>query len=430
MVVRLSVVPSNKSSRRYTVEKLKMELIIGDGGAEMHNASLPVRWCINQGIINTLKKLNVQDPHVLLVVVGHGHYGRNETRYLTPLGDMMTYVLFRCPGVNKVYGTIVADPKGGKRLRDIFLTKTDGDFNTDVISADDKINHSFEGHNSCTYDAISEVVIPEELFGNPPKWERKWVNLWFRSRPIDECDYRRRRIIAYTIQPIVMAFAAIALGIFAIGIIVFLSTVKIFYALFLLSLGFKKVNLRPLLEPFEDKISAIGVDNAPTWTLPRWKGRRLFFLVPFTPFYVFLAFCGIFLFSSDTRTLQEIAMNTGIYAVLLPFLTLLCFYLIGHILSEPRKGVKRFAGNLLSSIKWKIAVRMAILDAKTRKEDREQTLRILEKSRQYEAMQTLLCKDGPVSDLRADIDALPEEKRSMRLYFYAIKAKVCRPFAA
>jgi len=48
-----------------------------------------------------------------------------------------------------------------------------------------------------------QVLVPVEVFAKEPAaWEKAWVNLFFRSRPGDQCDFRKRRLFAYTIQPI------------------------------------------------------------------------------------------------------------------------------------------------------------------------------------------------------------------------------------
>ena len=407
--------------------KLKLELIIGDGSAEMHNASLPIRWCLDQNTISALKDRGVHDPHILLVVLGHGHYGRNEKRYLIPLGEMMTYISFYCPGVNKVYGSIVSSTnnRGGKELRDFFLTRTNLSYDTDVIYSDGTMIPY-----RCFCSTMQKVVIPQELFANPPEWERKWVNLWFRSRPIDECDYRRRRVFAYTVQPIPMATLVAVIGIATVVAGAVVSVAKILYALFLLSLGVKKVNLEPIVQPLEMNVTDVRVYRSGTWTLAKWKWGRAFFLLPFTPLYVLLAFCGVFLFFSmgdSTADWREAIFITALYAVLLPFTLLLCFYWRGKIW--------KFNIPVFSSMKERIVEWMKKWgqnkEMKLRKMwNKEKSLQAARRSLQYSAMEVLLCKDGPAVDLRADITALPKEKRSLRLHFYAIKAKICRPFAA
>lgn len=401
--------------------RLKLELIIGDGGTEMHNASLPVRWCVDQKTIDALEASGRSDPHILLVVIGKGRYGQNEKRYLVPLGDMMTYVSFYCPGANKIYGAIVAHYDGRKGLQSLLLMKTYRSYDTTVIDTDGEIRRdsNLQSYIICNTSA-QEVVIPKELFADPPEWEQRWVNLRYRSQPIDECDYRRRRAFAYTIQPFLMLFLLFFEAAEATGMIL----IRTAYATLLLSLGFRKVNLKPILHPFDMKTSAVKAYNVGRWTVPkRGKGIERFLLLPLTPLYVLLAFCGWYIYDAVTSTSivdeRAVAINTVLYAVLNPFVIFLSICGAMRLFSPVHDKVTSWMDRWSDKRSGK----------KSEQRRAKNALETLRESQRYAAMQVLLCKDGPTDDLRADISALPEEKRSLRLHFYAVKAKMCRPFA-
>ena len=63
-----------------------------------------------------------------------------------------------------------------------------------------------------------EVDVPKEAFAPPPKqWDLDWVSWHYNSEFRDQCDYRRRRLYAYTLQPIVFALVYLTrLGILTI----------------------------------------------------------------------------------------------------------------------------------------------------------------------------------------------------------------------
>ncbi|MEK7565239.1 MAG: hypothetical protein AAB501_03320 [Patescibacteria group bacterium] len=76
---------------------------------------------------------------------------------------------------------------------------------------------------------VVDFVVPEQLFAEKPRnrfenaiWS--WVNLWFDGEPNDECDYRRRKIFAFTLQPIIFLVAS---AIYAS--IVFLGSLAVFF---------------------------------------------------------------------------------------------------------------------------------------------------------------------------------------------------------
>lgn len=423
----------------------KFELIIGDGGREMQNAFLPIRWCVNKQTIDHIQEQGVViNPHVLIVVAGNGRYGRSETRYLAPLSDMMTYVSFHCPGVNKVHGVIVAAPclvakASEKLLREVFLEKTAGNYDTDLLSLNTEVGkrelrefpicaRRNSRRNSFTTKIVSvgsteqEVDIPRELFAVPPKWEEKWVNRWFRRPPVDECEYRRRRVVAYTVQPIVYPVAAAGW----LGVVVVASIMRFGYATLLLLSGVRPnwggAYFHPTKLNEEIRIPGNGM-----LTCPKSRFGRLYFLLPLTPSYIIVATAVTSLYAALNMATSEVdwvwvAAFVGQHAVGVPILSFLSIFgllKVFHWLDRVS-----FRGSFTWYRNWKSSRQDTQWRTQCRNQDASE-----ERARQE--LELLLCREGPVAvpDLRADIYALPEEKRTIRLRFYAVKAKICRPFA-
>ena len=211
---------------------------------EVQSASVPVRWCVTQDTFEFLKGKEAKNPHILLVTTNGSKIG-GEERYLVPLDHMMHYVRFRNPGENKVFAMIVWDYRGKwVALWNRYLRKVEGWYQTNVIAYakpdDDEPDRMLaELQPPVIETAELTVEVPQEVFAKePPKWEQAWVNAMFRDPPRDQCDYRRRRIVAYTVLPLwkfgaVMPFRWVAFG-------------------FLLLTGNWKAARSPLYHPFKD----------------------------------------------------------------------------------------------------------------------------------------------------------------------------------
>jgi hypothetical protein len=164
-----------------------------------------VAWCVDQQVLKSLSDAGITDPQVVIITAPTDNYHINkEYRKVVPLKDLMTYIEFKASGTNKIWGFISL--LNSKQTRNRYLSRDNGHFYNWVLSVD--------GSN-WVYDTGNEnkelfcatpvsVVVPDGAFANePPKWEKQWVNFWFRQKPQDQCEYRRRRLLAYSVQPLV-----------------------------------------------------------------------------------------------------------------------------------------------------------------------------------------------------------------------------------
>lgn len=176
---------------------------------ESASPTIPVRWCVDRATLEEMQRRGVRHPYVLLVVRSE-EQSRREQRMLVPMHELASYVSFVLPGKNTVYAILVYPPGGTldrrlteKWLWSEFLSRSLGDYNTSLFNpVDGSLLSYMTGGHAATSVTVS---VPAELFApKPPSWEKEWVNLWFESAPKDQCAYRRRRVIAYTIQPPIM----------------------------------------------------------------------------------------------------------------------------------------------------------------------------------------------------------------------------------
>ena len=172
---------------------------------EIESGTIPISWCVSKDKLKELARHGVEDPQVILCVVPEEHYHpTKEYRKVVPLKDLMTYVEFRHPGKNKIYGVMSFKYKEG--ARNDYLSKTyRRGYDTDMLSVDgEDWKPAWRG---VTHKHSVSVDVPSDCFAPEPlAWEKAWVNHHFKLKCTDQCHFRKRRMFAYTVQPIMMVF--------------------------------------------------------------------------------------------------------------------------------------------------------------------------------------------------------------------------------
>lgn len=194
---------------------------------KIETASVLVRWRLDAETKEMLVRHAKGKPMLLIVVIAAPSL--KETRILVPLERAMQYVPIYHPGVNTILSAIVWDKSGqGKSLYRTYLNRYRGEYTTtsflDYEGAkpilDDRI-HYWNLFTPGIAGPSIEVVIPKEVFAKePPKWEQGWVNFLYKEPQVDQCEYRKRRLVAYTVQlPIVLTvLAAMVLWALLVGL--------------------------------------------------------------------------------------------------------------------------------------------------------------------------------------------------------------------
>lgn len=172
---------------------------------KVESATVVLRWCIDKAVYDQLKKWEIEAPY-LLVVIYNEHSWRRSEHFLVPLSQMTEYFQLRYPGENKIFATIVWDnAEGHKGLWKKYIQRVNNSYNTDLVYCAGSDPYVIPPDPSLE-KAELDIVVPQGLFAQePPEWQKRWVNLWFETRPKDQCQFRKRKwTIAYTIQPWVM----------------------------------------------------------------------------------------------------------------------------------------------------------------------------------------------------------------------------------
>ncbi|OGL91049.1 hypothetical protein A3H10_04640 [Candidatus Uhrbacteria bacterium RIFCSPLOWO2_12_FULL_46_10] len=430
---------------------------------EATSASIPMRWCIGRDTLALLQAKGALNPHLLLVVANK-HY--EVARRLVPIDQMMEYIDFQKPGKHKVLATIVWNSQGNARVlkKRIFggraidingqmhhftkMSVLDDEGDLDIL--DDRRYNPANEFAICALDegAQIEVNVAEGFFAAPPsKVEQFWVNFWFERPPRDQCQFRRRRMLAYIVQPPVVLLYMLAK-----------TMVRFVVALFLLLYGKRGVNLRPLIHPWvlcNNDIWWTGRNKGSIFTRKKSGRDQELILTLFIPIIHVVVVTAAYVatyFQHHLSFWQVVGLGEGIVITVvallyifgavvwlvntvgdtipgtaanlasLATLLLVVFIIVSLAIDHPL-----FAAMILAivGVSW-LASRLATIETRKLKALPEDERKRILLEREYVNYQPVAC-NGPMV---ARYSALPKERRTVYLFYRDLKAKVCKQFAA
>ncbi|PIY97114.1 MAG: hypothetical protein COY66_01245 [Candidatus Kerfeldbacteria bacterium CG_4_10_14_0_8_um_filter_42_10] len=188
-----------------------------------HDPTIAVSWCMDRELVKQLADLKAVDAQILLVTYDpKTHF---EHRYLRPLSEGMEHVQFHNSGKQKIFAAIVWDEKGPKKLRQTYLTRNNYKYSTDVV--DHSTNELYEVNSEttlCDLECQTEIAVNVEkaLFAKKP-FDWGWVMMFRKDDKviIDQCQYRKYRLIAYPLNPLAILgcviVAIIAAAVYVVG---------------------------------------------------------------------------------------------------------------------------------------------------------------------------------------------------------------------
>jgi len=397
-----------------------LQLHVADTNAT--SGTIPISWCVSKETLDYLKEHGVKDPQVVIVVVPaiEGNLADQnylkEIRYVVPLSDLMTYVEFNTPGKNRIWAFVAKNSR--KYAKDDYLCHRGllsgiTDYYSFSILSDDGERWS---SNFCLYeidgkqyrkpDIAAEpllVDVPKECFApEPPEWEKAWTNLFFESKCADQCHYRRRRMFAYSVQPFIMfGSTLIRLFLFIIGLLV----------------GARGISFKYLLHPLTYDLRECGIGlfddgsifiRETKWTeIFSWWILRKIYLMPLMPIFV-IPICILLYFH----------LWLAVFVIILAFATVAFALFITGLADRYKASIEKF--NFGVFFNW--FIRLFIV----RKADQDKDDQPWYFSSEEETA-AIVC-DGKKKKPLA-IAQLPPKHRTIKLRFFDLKAKICKPFA-
>lgn len=304
----------------------------------------------------------------------------------------MEYIEFRSPGKHRIFGCLVWSDYPKEQDAKATIGYYFG-HKSCLVSSEGDFHKPFSTHSHWDLDYGSvDVVVPDGYFAKEPAaWEKWWVNLWYESKPVNQCHFRRRRLLAYSLQPPVV-----------LGYVLCRTFLSLAHVLVLLLCGIRKIQYKAIGHPFiynrwdatPKKLSSIFLENS-----SGVKRHPLSFLsVPL----VQLVILGLL-----------VLINWGFHKLGLS---------IGSVL------LWLFAINVVVVFAAIVINMLGGLDKLFPQETEEQRLarKKLELERLYAEYQDIVCVGAP---LRPDISSLPSKRRTVYLRFKEFQSNVCLPFA-
>lgn len=223
-----------------------LELVVGPENCVIENASIPIRWCINEETLLLLD--NVDNPHILIRFIYED--GHTEDRFVEKISKYMGYFPCRRSGKVQIFAYIVSGSSQIKSTKHIinktFLAKhgTHYDYQMSERSKDNNANINTTNGTGVIIDNVEEpyiINIPKDVFGAElPKWIKTVVNRYLENQTIDEC-HRNRRLMTFPLRaPFILCellFVTMKQTVFYITCILF---------------GFLKLDISRYLRPFSD----------------------------------------------------------------------------------------------------------------------------------------------------------------------------------
>lgn len=445
--------------------------------------TVTLRWCISKELLDELADHRAVLPHLLLVVAKvHDNRVEEVERRLIPLDQVMDFIDFHQSGKHSIQGVIVWHAGGNIRmLRAVILG---GRFSGNIYQRSELLDEEGnllipqERFELCDIHvgeeaACIDIKIAEGHFATAPwLWESFWVNLWFERPPRDQCAFRKRRMLAYSIQlPVVFLY------------LLALTLLRVATALWWISFARRGLNLRPIYHPWMYETDDIYIWSGGKGTFfthdSSGKQRKVLWSLfcPFAPIMwmassMFLLGLSYWQIGPAWSLSKIVLMSIGVQAILTIFL----FVVVGCAISivwlyEKGKQNLSFStsilpqgtGQLLFTLGLAAVVVLAVLGLSyffyvapikflkfsgglvvmlilaklvSRGVDALVTrlsgkLKPMEVEARRDALRddlrALLCDGRP---LKVGYDALPAEKKTLYLWYRETKAKVCKPFAA
>ncbi len=203
--------------RNLLKENPLVRVVLNGGHQELDDATVPFALRFDPSIADK------RPTHVLVISIPFSVYStfkedyniHDLKYYLTQKGERriyelstIDYIQFNKPGKHNLIFVLFNDMSKEKR-KEILQKGSLRIYYENEIAFED-VERGYLGIQNGYCEAL--VDIPEQFFAMVPKtgtrklwW--KWVNRWFLLDPVDECEFRKRALVAITIQPIIWILA-------------------------------------------------------------------------------------------------------------------------------------------------------------------------------------------------------------------------------
>ncbi len=409
------------------------------------DATVPVRWCTSPALAQMLEDKGAINPFLYITIRPYTQgtfddadvriYKSDSARYLVPLTQEMQYVSFSRPGHNEVAATIVwnQEGKGVHTLQAIFARRKDDDwtksfqaYSESTFMSEMNVTYKTRSrqYSGCILGEASDTIsvdVPSDMFAKePPQWVKDYTGKFSDTKAFDQCRMRRRVLISMIFLPLF----------FLIGY-TFRTALMVVGSFW----GLRKMRFGNFVHPFRERAEDVMADiHRSDWREPFWFIKadgsiRSPIRWPINPISIVLLATGLWVIGSiQTGTdenmerllgwswLQALSVSVAIHLLLIALIAVGCVLVL---IFGALMGVVP-AENISARLTTRRQRREL---AKAKQQELDQKEQLAELSRQLRGM-TCTMESSKVS-----VDALPANKRSVRLRLQMTKQKVCKPYA-
>lgn len=355
--------------------------------------SIPITWCVDR---EWLFKNSNSEQYVLLSSAPPEKGGEKaEWRGWAKLSDMMAYVTFYRPGKNRILARVTPTRKG---VEDWMERSRDGGSWQGRAMEFPEGWYDEKQKQDCKYLLTKnwmekdrlwnyiDIDMPTGCFAKEPSdREKNWVNFWFKNKAVDQCEFRRRRMLAYTVQPIVISL-----------VFLFYALVISCVQLFNLMIGYWTV---------WEEVSAFKIDRRVSFLTIEKFGNLRWILLPVP--WLLTASC---ILCKITHLKRWMLIPPAFLLAIPIFYLLILLVMLGC--EALGKWITKRSPRIRAAREWK--------------KERERLRQLALYKAELEALDLLLCSSGKRIYRLKD---LPKNKRTIKLRFQGVKSLVCKPFA-
>ena len=195
-----------------------IKLVLNGGQEILDSATVPVEWHFSKELIAKKPQYIVVCDHEYdldgLCKATNTCYGY---RYDFAVKDLVGYIQMHKAGRHHFVAVVFCgdEDRAKKSVRN-FLKKSSSSVYEVSISYNEVEERTFWNDTAVT---AVEFEVPAELFAKKPetafsRFVWSWANRWKDSEPVDQCEYRKRKIRAFTLQPPLFLIGRLIAGIF------------------------------------------------------------------------------------------------------------------------------------------------------------------------------------------------------------------------
>lgn len=185
-----------------------VELVLNGGRKEMDSATIPIQWFFSPEVIAR------QPVHLVFFEQDATEKDAYDVsslgrRYACRVSEGTKFIQLFSPGYHRLMVLVLSERGKKDGIIEQCLATALKDNYTGSLSWTEAADGSIARKNASWLLAatVVEFYVPAELFARKPEtpfqkavWQ--WVNLWHKGAPRDECEYRKRKIFAFTLKPL------------------------------------------------------------------------------------------------------------------------------------------------------------------------------------------------------------------------------------